>query len=86
MKLDDFRIGVRHLVQEPVYSAIAVLGRSIGLAACLLLLGFVPVLVALRYPCARRGSALRRQAAFQRRCESAGASRSHLAGLLDPDG
>lgn len=41
MKLDDFRIGVRHLVLEPVYSAIAVLGLSIGLATCLLLLGFV---------------------------------------------
>ena len=41
MKLDNFRIGIRHLVQEPVYSAIAVLGLSIGLAACLLLLGFV---------------------------------------------
>ena len=41
MKLDDFRIGVRYLVLEPVYSAIAVLGLSIGLASCLLLLGFV---------------------------------------------
>lgn len=41
MKLDDFRLGVRHLLREPVYSAIAVLGLSVGLATCLLLLGFV---------------------------------------------
>ncbi|WP_426210082.1 FtsX-like permease family protein [Massilia sp. TWP1-3-3] len=41
MKLADFRIGARHLVQEPVYSAIAILGLAIGLGACLLLLGFV---------------------------------------------
>jgi hypothetical protein len=41
MKLDDFRIGLRHLVREPGYSAIAILGLSVGFAACLLLLGFV---------------------------------------------
>ena len=40
MKLDDLRLGLRHLVQEPVYSAIAIVGLSLGLAACLLLLGF----------------------------------------------
>lgn len=41
MKLDDFRIGLRHLVREPGYSAIAILGLSVGFAACLLLLGYV---------------------------------------------
>ena len=41
MKLDDFRIGLRHLVREPGYSAIAILGLAVGFAACLLLLGFV---------------------------------------------
>ena len=41
MTLDDFRIGLRHLLREPVYSAIAVLGLAVGLATCLLLLGFV---------------------------------------------
>ena len=39
MRLDDFRIGLRHLVREPGYSAIAILGLSVGFAACLLLLG-----------------------------------------------
>ena len=41
MRLDDFRIGLRHLVREPGYSAIAILGLAVGFAACLLLLGFV---------------------------------------------
>jgi putative ABC transport system permease protein len=41
MKLRDFRIGWRTLIQEPAYSLAVVLGLSIGLAACLLLLGFV---------------------------------------------
>jgi len=41
MRLDDFRIGLRHLAREPGYSAIAILGLSVGFAACLLLLGFV---------------------------------------------
>lgn len=41
MQLDHFRIGIRHLVQDPVYSAIAILGLSISMASCLLLLGFV---------------------------------------------
>ena len=41
MKLRDFRIGWRMLIQEPVYSAVVVLGLSVGFAACFLLLGFV---------------------------------------------
>jgi len=41
MKLRDFRIGWRALIQEPAYSMVVVLGLGIGLAACLLLLGFV---------------------------------------------
>lgn len=41
MRLRDLRIGARHLILEPVYSAIAIVGLSIGLAACILLLGFV---------------------------------------------
>ncbi len=41
MKLKDFRIGWRTLIQEPAYSLVVVLGLGIGLAACMLLLGFV---------------------------------------------
>ncbi len=41
MKLDNLRLGIRHLLQDPVYSAIAILGLGIGFAACFLLLGFV---------------------------------------------
>ena len=41
MKLRDFRIGWRALVQEPAYTLAVVLGLGVGLAACLLLLGFV---------------------------------------------
>lgn len=41
MKLRDLRIGWRLLVQEPAYSAVVVLGLSVGFAACFLLLGFV---------------------------------------------
>ena len=41
MKLKDFRIGWRTLIQQPAYSLSVILGLSIGLAACLLLLGFV---------------------------------------------
>jgi ABC-type antimicrobial peptide transport system permease subunit len=41
MNLRDFRIGWRMLVQEPAYSAVVVLGLSIGFAACFLLLGFI---------------------------------------------
>lgn len=41
MKLRDFKIGWRLLIQEPGYSAVVVLGLSVGFAACILLLGFV---------------------------------------------
>lgn len=41
MKLEDCRIGLRHLAQEPGYSAIAIIGLGIGFAACIMLLGFV---------------------------------------------
>lgn len=41
MKLKDFRIGWRTLVQEPAYSLVVVLGLGVGLAASLLLFGFV---------------------------------------------
>lgn len=41
MKLRDFKIGWRLLVQEPAYSAVVILGLSVGFAACILLLGFV---------------------------------------------
>lgn len=41
MNLRDLRIGWRMLVQEPAYSAVVLLGLSIGFAACFLLLGFV---------------------------------------------
>jgi len=40
MKLQDFRVGARILLADPVYSAVAVLGLGVGLAVCLLLLGF----------------------------------------------
>lgn len=41
MKLRDFRIGWRTLVHEPAYLLAVIVGLGIGLAACLLLLGFV---------------------------------------------
>jgi cell division protein FtsX len=41
MKLRDFRIGWRTLIHEPAYTLAVLLGLGIGLAACLLLLGFV---------------------------------------------
>ena len=41
MKLRDLRIGWRTLIQEPAYTLAVVLGLGVGLAACLLLLGFV---------------------------------------------
>lgn len=41
MRLQDFRVGWRTLIQHPAYSLVAVMGLGIGLAACLLLLGFV---------------------------------------------
>src|SRR5262249_13751545 len=40
MKLQDFRIGARILLADPVYSIVAVVGLGVGLAVCLLLLGF----------------------------------------------
>lgn len=41
MKLKDFRIGWRTLVQEPFYSLVVIGGLGIGVATALLLLGFV---------------------------------------------
>ena len=41
MRIRDFRIGWRQLVQEPGYSAVTVLGLAVACAACFLLLGFV---------------------------------------------
>jgi len=40
MRLQDFRVGIRILLADPVYSVVAVLGLGVGLAVCLLLLGF----------------------------------------------
>lgn len=39
--IQDFRVGLRHLAREPAYALSAVAGLGVGLAACLLLLGFV---------------------------------------------
>lgn len=41
MTLNDLRVGWRTLVGEPAYSMVVVGGLAVGLAACLLLLGFV---------------------------------------------
>ena len=41
MNFRDFRIGWRLLIQQPAYSAVVVLGLSVGFAVCFLLLGFV---------------------------------------------
>ncbi|MRV70703.1 FtsX-like permease family protein [Duganella sp. FT92W] len=41
MKLRDFRIGWRLLLQERAYSIVSIAGLAVGLAACFLLLGFV---------------------------------------------
>lgn len=41
MNFRDFRIGWRTLMQEPVYSLVAIAGLGAGLAAAVLLLGFV---------------------------------------------
>ncbi len=41
MNLRDFKIGFRHLIQEPAYSAVVILGLGVGFAACILLLSFV---------------------------------------------
>ncbi|NVE00592.1 ABC transporter permease [Massilia sp. BJB1822] len=40
MRFRDFRIGLRILMQDPAFSLVAILGLGVGLAACLLLLGF----------------------------------------------
>lgn len=40
MKLRDFRVGLRVLLKDPVYSLVAVLGLAVGLAVFLLLLGY----------------------------------------------
>lgn len=40
MRLEDFRIGLRLLLKDPGYSLVAVLGLAVGLAVCLLLLGY----------------------------------------------
>jgi putative ABC transport system permease protein len=41
MKLRDFRIGWRLLVEQPAYSAVVVLGLTAGFAVCFLLLAYV---------------------------------------------
>ena len=40
VKLQDFRIGLRVLAKDPVYSLVSILGLGVGLAVCLLLLGY----------------------------------------------
>jgi cell division protein FtsX len=40
MRLEDFRIGLRLLLKDPGYSVVAVPGLAVGLAVCLLLLGY----------------------------------------------
>ncbi len=41
MNFKDFKIGWRLLIKEPSYSAIVILGLSVGVAVCFLLLGLV---------------------------------------------
>jgi predicted permease len=41
MRLRDFRIGWRLLLQERAYSAVTIFGLAVGLAACFLLLAYV---------------------------------------------
>jgi hypothetical protein len=40
MKLQDFRVGLRVLAKDPVYSLVSILGLGVGLGVCLLLLGY----------------------------------------------
>lgn len=40
MKLQDFRVGFRILARNPAYSLLSVLGLGVGVAVCLLLLGY----------------------------------------------
>ncbi|MEA3101441.1 ABC transporter permease, partial [Caballeronia mineralivorans] len=40
MKLHDFRVGLRILAKDPVYSLVSILGLGVGLGVCLLLLGY----------------------------------------------
>jgi hypothetical protein len=40
MRLQDFRVGLRILREDPAYSLVAVLGLGVGIAVCLLLLGY----------------------------------------------
>lgn len=41
MNVRDFRVGWRLLIKEPAYSGAAIAGLAIGLAVCILLLGYV---------------------------------------------
>ena len=41
MKLRDFRIGWRLLIQQPFQSAVELLGLATAFAVCFLLLGFM---------------------------------------------
>src|SRR5215472_1995338 len=40
MKLQDFRVGLRILAKDPVYSVVCIFGLGVGLGVCLLLLGY----------------------------------------------
>jgi putative ABC transport system permease protein len=40
MNLQDFRVGLRILAKDPVYSLVSILGLGVGLGVCLLLLGY----------------------------------------------
>ena len=40
MKPQDFRVGLRILAKDPVYSLVSILGLGIGMGVCLLLLGY----------------------------------------------
>jgi putative ABC transport system permease protein len=40
MKLRDFRVGLRILAKDPVYSLVSILGLGVGLGVCLLLLAY----------------------------------------------